>query len=165
MYRIALLVVLMAAPVRALASDRFIGELQRKLDSSDANSVNAYLSEHWETANARLANLTQRCNPDALRLSLQLLNTSNLEALGGHHFSLQVAMGRCPGKLLPLVPDAYIADLCSVGAFVQTAPQKDARKEIERRLQGLRRLDGLYKSAKGQSCAGAYSVQKQGLQK
>ena len=68
----------------AFAADPLVIELRDRLASTDVAAVNSYLSANWETKMARLGRLVRRCDRDALALSVNLLNTINLEALEAH---------------------------------------------------------------------------------
>ena len=138
-------------------------ELNRLLQSRGPDAVNAQLSANWETQSAHLGDLTERCDREAMRLSLALLQTTNLEALAGHHYSLQMAMGKCPGILLPMVPEERVRELCSIDAYIEANPAKDPHKELARRQADLRRLGQLRTSPKGEVCAEAYERQARAL--
>ena len=125
--------------------------------------MNAVLSENWETKSARLGKLTEGCEPDAVKLSVALLATTNLEALSGHHYSLQVAMGRCPQLLLPITPDERVSELCSVSAYIEANPKGNPLRELSRRRAKLHKFSQLEESTKGQACIKAYEEARQAL--
>lgn len=139
----------------ANSADRLVVELSSRLASSDVAAVNEYLSRHWETKMAPLGRLVRACKPEALRLSLRLLETTNLEALQGHVFSLELAMGRCPEKILPQVPSAHVKSLCAVNAFAEIHPGANLVAELDSRLRTIRKLDRVANSPKGRECIAA----------
>jgi hypothetical protein len=94
------------------AADSLVVNLQERVTKSNVAAVNGYFAANWETKMAPLGRLVRQCDVGALRLSVRLLDTTNLEALQGHVYSLELAMGRCPEKLLPLVPESHVKSLC-----------------------------------------------------
>ncbi|WP_423601093.1 hypothetical protein [Roseateles sp. MS654] len=164
-WQATLVALVLALSAGASAADRLVADLNRLLKSHGPDAVNARLSEYWETQSAHLGELTERCDVEAMTLSLALLQTTNLEALAGHHYSLQVAMGRCPGTLLPMMPYDRVQELCSVDAYIEANPEKDPHKEVARRLANLRRLGLAAISAKGKACVAAYERQSRDVTK
>lgn len=156
---------MLTSSAQAVPSDPLVVELNRLLARGGADAVNEQLSANWETKSARLGKLTEKCEPDALKLSVDLLVTTNLEALAGHHYSLQAAMGRCPQKLLTITSDNQIKEICSISAYIEANPNKDPVRELTRRLDNLRRLGLVKKLTKGDRCAQAYEQQKRELAK
>lgn len=147
-----------------LAAEPLVVDLQRRLAGADVAAVNAYLSANWETKMARLGRLVRRCDVSALRLSTSLLETTNLEALQGHVHSLELAMGRCPEKLLPLVPPSHVKGLCAVDAYAEMHPTSRLVVEIDRRVLQIRKARQLASSPNGQACLDAYAAARQAQQ-
>lgn len=148
----------------ACSADRLVVELSNRLAAADVAAVNAYLSENWETKMARLGRLVRSCDRGALGLSVRLLDTTNLEALQGHVYSLELAMGRCPETLLPIVPSAHVKSLCAISAYVEKHPTAKPVAEIDRRVTFIRKLGMLAASPNGKDCIEAYAAAKQSLQ-
>lgn len=148
----------------AYSSDQLVVELNNRLAEVGVAAVNAYLSENWETKMARLGRLVRSCDREALGLSVRLLETTNLEALQGHVYSLELAMGRCPETLLPIVPSAHVKSLCSINAYVDRHPTAKPVAEIDRRLASIRMLGVLAASPNGKDCIEAYAAAKQSVQ-
>jgi len=120
-------------------------------------SVNASLSAHWETQMAALGRLIETCQRDAMALSVTLLDTTNLEALEGHAASLELAMGRCPEDLLPMVPLRHVPRLCSVSSFEDAHPERDPAPELRERVARLERSPRLMAGDRGQACVASYA--------
>lgn len=133
-----------------------VDSLQARLERSDVSTVNAYLSAHWESDMASLGASVQRCNSDALKLSVRLLDTTNLEALQGHTYSLELAMGKCPEKLLPLIEMHQVGPLCAVNAFAEEHPAASLARELDRRMAALRKQRLAAGSKTGAACLDRY---------
>ncbi len=162
--RITFAIALLGMSGETLARVPLIDELRSRLAKSDVAAVNAYLSANWETKMAQLGRLVQRCDQDALELSVDLLSTTNLEALQGHVYSLEVAMGKCPEKLIPMVPNAQIKSLCAVDAYSETHPSARLVDEIDKRVKQIGKTKQLAASENGQACIDAYQAARQRLQ-
>ena len=149
------------------AIDPMIADLKARLAKADADVVNAYLDDHFETKVTRLRHLILRCDPDALSLTVSLLNSSNATATQGNSAMLELAMGKCPEKLLPIVPLARVRTLCAVDAFAETkpglVPPAALLKEIDRRVGYLRMRGLLATSENGRACLDAYSASRLAL--
>jgi hypothetical protein len=156
--RALLVAVMVGLPGMRAAAAPLVVELQERLTKSDVAAVNAYLSANWETKMAPLGRLVRQCDADALRLSVRLLETTNLEALQGHVYSLELAMGRCPEKLLPIVPASHVKSLCAVDAYAEMHPSSKLTAEIDRRVSGIRKLSRLAATANGSACLDAYAA-------
>jgi hypothetical protein len=159
--RSALAIWMLTAWGVASAADPLVVDLQERLASTDVAAVNAYLSANWETKMSQLGRLVRRCDDGALRLSLSLLDTTNLEALQGHVYSLELAMRKCPEKLLPLVPASKVKSLCAVDAFAEMHPAVKLAAEIDRRVAHVRKLGQLASSPVGQACLDSYAAARQ----
>lgn len=145
------------------AAESVVADLQRRLTTSDVSTVNAYLSANWETKMKPLGNLVQHCDLRALKLGASLLQTTNLEALQGHVYFLELAMGKCPEKLLPLVPLVHIKSLCAVDAYADSHPASKLVDELDRRIQHIRTKSSLATSTAGKTCLDAYEAARQDL--
>lgn len=163
----------MIASSAVVAADPLVAELRHRLAIArvgeanvylPADAPNAYLSANWETKMARLGRLVQRCDHQALALSVELLNTTNLEALGGLVYSLELAMGRCPERLLPIVPSAHIQSLCAVDAYAEEHPTLKLAAELDRRVARLRKAGPLAATQKVIACMDAYAAARRALQ-
>ncbi|MFX1680986.1 hypothetical protein PV762_17290 [Mitsuaria sp. CC2] len=152
-----LLLLLISTAASAGSKSSAVAELRARLDRSDVAAVNAYLSAHWESRMAPLATAVQRCDREALDLSVRLLDTTNLEALQGHTYSLELAMGKCPEKLLPLVRVDQVAMLCAVNAFSEGHPSVKIDRELDRRMTALRRHRVVAESQTGSACLDRYT--------
>lgn len=160
----ALVVAALCASGVAHAADQLVIDLQRRLVATDVATVNAHLSANWATKMARLGRLVRSCDREAIGLSVRLLDTTNLEALQSHVFNLELAMGRCPERVLPITPATHVKALCSVNAYMEMHPAAKPLPELDRRVVQLRRSDALAKSANGPICLDAYSTARQQLQ-
>lgn len=158
--RLLLIAALIALPRLGVAGDFLVADLQGRLAIGDVAAVNAYLSANWETRMAALGRMVRRCDTDALHLSVRLLDTTNLEALQGHIFSLELAMGRCPEKLLPIVPASQVKSFCAVDAFAEMHPSTNLAAEIDRRVLVIRKASSLAASPNGASCLDAYAASR-----
>jgi hypothetical protein len=145
------------------AADSLVKDLNHRLAVTGVEAVNIHLSANWDTKMVRLGRLVQRCDRDALKLSVRLLNTTHTEALQGHGYVLELAMGRCPETLLPLVPAARLESLCNVAAYSDTHPEANLVAEIDRRLDYIRKVGWLAASPNGRACMDAYAEAKQRL--
>jgi hypothetical protein len=141
-----------------------VAELRSRLTQSDVATVNAYLSNHWETRMAPLNLLVQRCDSEALKLSVRLLDTSNLEALQAHKYSLELATGRCPAKVIPMIRPDQAKLLCGIDAFAETSPSADLGREIDRRVGQLRKQRGLSESPSGVTCLDRYAELRRAIE-
>ena len=108
----------------------------------------------------RLRTLVLDCDPEALALTVKLLNSSNASATHGNSAMLELAMGRCPERLLPMVPTARVRGLCAVEAFADNRPGEAAPtrllEEIDRRVRYLRAREVVANSENGRGCLAAY---------
>jgi hypothetical protein len=147
----------LAAPCLASnASDALLEDLNRRLTAEGIAGVNTYLSANWETKMSELGDLTRRCDARALLLSITLLETTNAEALLGHTYSLEIAMGRCPERLLPLVSAAHVPMLCDIVTYEEAHPNSNVLKEIDRRVARLQGLKGIAPPANWSACVESY---------
>lgn len=134
-----------------------IDDLKERLARGGVASVNAHLSSHWETQMAELGRMVRACQPDAMALTVNLLDTSNVEALEAHAYSLELAMGECPGSLLPLVPLRHVPRLCSVAAFEDQHPGADLVRELRRRIAQLEQEHFPVESEGVKACQASYA--------
>jgi hypothetical protein len=163
MKHVAILVSALIFAFQACAGQPLVAELRERLARNDVASVNAYLSAHWESKMAPLGRLVQRCNADALRLSIALLDTTNVEALEAHAYSLELATAKCPKQVLPLATTQHVQRLCSVASFEEAYPGVDLSREIRRRIDILRKDERLAASDNGRACVKAYEEAQRAL--
>lgn len=159
MWRIVFMLALVFISIgHVRAENSLAADLQKRLDASDVASVNSYLVANWETKMASLGRLIRSCDTDALKIGVQLINTTNLEALQGHVYALELAMAACPLKLLPLVPIEKIPSVCAVDAFSESHPKSNPAKEIGRRIKFINSHGQLRNSPNGRACLQAYKA-------
>jgi hypothetical protein len=140
----------------AVAADALVEDLAARLARTDPATVNAHLSANWETKMARLGRLVRSCDLPAVRLSVRLLDTTNLEAYQGHVFALELAMGKCLPSVLPVIPKNQVSAVCAIDAYAEVHPAADIRAEIDRRIREIRNASRLAASINGQTCLNAY---------
>lgn len=133
-----------------------VADLQGMLSREGVDSVNAYLSAHWETKMVPLGRRAERCEPRALRLTLALLDTRNAEALEAHGASIELAMGHCLERLLPQVPVSFVSRACSVESFEDQAPSRSGSEELRRRIATLESARKLASTERGVACLASY---------
>ena len=156
--RVLVVAVMVGLSSLSAIAEPLIVDLQRRLTDSDVDALNAYLSANWETRMAPLGRLVRHCDVDALGLSVRLLDTTNLEAHQAHVFSLELAMGQCPEKVLPLVPASHVRSLCSVDAYSEMFPSRKLTAEIDRRVSVIKKMSRLAVSGNGTACLEAYAA-------
>jgi hypothetical protein len=151
----------------AFAMDALIRDLKARLERTDADVVNRYLDDHFEKTIPRLRDLVVRCDPDALRLTVRLLDSTNASATQGNAAMLELAMGTCPERVLPLVPVMRVKALCAVEAFADSQQGAVAPEalltEIERRVRHLRARAVIAASENGRACLEGYEVLRREL--
>lgn len=141
-----------------------IAEIERRLNSSNVATVNTYLSKNWDTKMAALLAEVEECNVKAIKLSIRLLDTTNLEALAAHRFSLEIAIGECPEKVLSIAPLSHINELCTINAYMEKFPDADPLQTIDRRISVLQRVPASTFTPELRTCIEAYEgVRKQYL--
>jgi hypothetical protein len=145
-----------AAPNPALT------QIKLWLDRDGPDAVNAYLYSEpgWKVAKT-LFRLASRCEIDALQIVVRLMDTINASATEGNNDVLELAMGRCPERLLPMTPLPLVPQLCSVQAWSVSRPKlpSDSQMvaEIDRRTAKLRRYTNQEMLQNGQACIDAYA--------
>jgi hypothetical protein len=149
---------ILLAPIFGVVASPLVSDLRVRLAKGDVAAVNSYLSSNWNTKMAELGRMVRRCNADSLRLSVELLETTNLEALQGHIFNLELAMGRCPEKLLPLIPLVHVNSVCAVDAYTETHPSTQLSREIKRRMTAIRETKWRTASPAVAACLDAYAA-------
>ena len=148
---------LLAMPTLAAPAD-IVASLSRRADAEGVESVNAYLSDHWESAMNALSEHVVACAPAAMSLALRLYRSHNVEATSAHAESLRQAMTNCPAKLLPIVPPDLVPTVCALPDSVTDAQfQAVGRHEVAR----LRADSSLAGSRNGRACIAAYEQQAQ----
>ena len=140
----------------AVAADPLVEDLAARLARTDPATVNAHLSANWESKMSRLGRLVRRCDPAAVRLSVSLLDTTNLEAYQGHVFALELAMGKCLSNVLPVIPTGQVRAVCAIDAYSEVHRGEDIVAEIDRRIRKIRSAPHLVASPNGQTCLEAY---------
>lgn len=158
---VSLMVLAAFSSIACASSNESLGEIEKRLNRSKVQAVNAYLSDHWETTMAALLMEVEACNPRAIRLSVQLLDTTNLEALAAHRYSLEIAMGECPGKVLHALPISHISEICAVDAYLERFPEVEARQMIDQRISILQKIPTLASVPKIQACIAAYQRERE----
>lgn len=138
------------------ATNKNIAEIERRLDRSNVAAVNAYLADNWDTKMAALLTEVEACNAKAIKLSIRLLDTTNLEALAAHRFSLEIAMDGCPQKVLSIVPLTHINELCTVNAYMEKFPEAEPLQTIDRRISVLQKAPASASTPKFRTCIEAY---------
>ena len=147
-----------ALSLSAVAATDIVAELRFRLERDGLQAVNSYLSAHWESAMEPLARKVEQCDAKAMQLALQLHRGTNAETAQAHGESLSLAVGRCPAKLLPLIPPSEVTQYCSVGG---TIPDSRLNREIDRRIQGIVANAPLRASQNGRACVAAYKAEAQ----
>jgi hypothetical protein len=147
-----------ALALSAVAATDIVAELSSRLERDGLEAVNAYVSGRWESVMGPLARKVEQCDAKAMQLALQLHRGTNAEATQAHAESLSLAVGRCPAKLLPLIPPSEIAQFCSVAG---TVPESDLKREIDRRIRGIGANALLNASQNGRACVAAYKAEAQ----
>ncbi|WP_157522329.1 hypothetical protein [Mitsuaria sp. 7] len=147
--------------------DPFIHQLNSRLERTGADAVNSYIDDNFEKMVPRLRELVRRCDPDALALTIKLLNSTNASATQGNAAMLEIAMGRCPERLLPMVPTTRVKGLCAVEAFADNQPgganPAQLIREIDRRTRSLRSRGAVANSEKGKICLEGYEEVRRDL--
>jgi hypothetical protein len=156
-----------AASSQAMAMDPIIRQLNTRLEQTDTDAVNSYIDDNFEKVVPRLRKLVTGCDPDALALTIKLLNSSNASATQGKAGMLELAMGRCPERLLRMVPTVRVKGLCAVEAFADnhggTLAPAQLIKEIDRRIRYLRSRDAVANSERGKICLEGYEEVRRDL--
>ena len=137
----------------ATAATDIVADLKSRLANDGLEAVNAYLSGHWESAMAPLSRKVERCDIQAMQLTLELHRGTNAETAQALGESLSLAVSRCPAKLLPLIPSSEVQQFCNVGGAV---PESRVKREIARRVHRLSLNAPLSRSQNGLACITAY---------
>ncbi len=140
-----------------------------RLQTSSADAVNAYLDTDagWKQDGLPFFTEVKQCKQAALKLMLVLAESTNASAVQGNNDLLELAMGRCPEILLPMVPIKAVPRLCSVDAWAESrkrpASAAEQISEINRRLVVLERTKLATSSEIAKSCLGAYIAKRTAL--
>ncbi|WP_147307007.1 hypothetical protein [Roseateles depolymerans] len=160
--QIVLLMFLAAfSSIACAATYKDFREIERQLNRSSVEAANRFLTDHWETKMAALLREVEACNLRAIRLSVRLLDTTNLEALAAHRYSLEIAMGECPSKVLPAVPISHISEVCAVDAYLEKFPEVEPRQTIDQRISILQKIPTLASVPKIHACIAAYQRERE----
>lgn len=145
------------------ASPSVVPELNRLLAKGGHRAVDRLLAAQPDRTWKLLLELETSCDRPALALGLRLLNTTNASMLEGYYFGLQVAMGQCPGVLLPVTPASRVGELCNISALTELTDD-ESRAELQLRLSALRPMP-VSKSAKGLICVQTYQEEAQRMKR
>lgn len=131
-----------------------VAALDRRAAHGGIDAVNAHLLSRTGAAERmRLGRQAEACEPDALRLSVQLGRGRDAKAAWLHHEALRAAAGRCVGTVLSLLAPHEVPKVCasqSSWSVVQTA------RELRRRIALLDADELLRDTANGRACRAAY---------
>jgi len=96
--------------------------LQKRLQATSPDAGNAYLDTEagWKRDGLPFFAQVKQCNLAALKLMLALMKSTNASTTKGNNDLMELAMGRCPEILLPLVPLDSIPGLCAVDAWAES---------------------------------------------
>jgi hypothetical protein len=139
--------------LQAAAAANTVSDIAIRLERDGTVATNAYLSAHWESAMAAFSQAVERCDVKAMQLALQLRRGTNAETAQAHSESLSIAVGRCPVRLLPLVPVSEVAQFCSAANVVS---ESRVQSELTRRIRGIEANASLRASQNGRTCLSAY---------
>ena len=142
----------------AVASDALLIDMEQRLARGGVDSVNEYLTAHWDAAMSPLNHKTATCQLQAVSLAIRLSRSVNERAALAHADSLREASGKCARFVLAVIsPDEiprYCASLDSWGA-ARTA------RELRRRISDIDADPLLRASRRGQACRAAYVYELQ----
>jgi hypothetical protein len=151
------------------AAESAVVRLQKRLQATSPDAVNAYLDTEagWKRDGLPFFAQVKRCDLAAVKLMLALTKSTNASATQGNNDLLELAMGRCPELLLPLVPLDSIPRLCAVDAWAESkaklATPSEQIAEIERRVGSLNRSKPTASSENGKSCLSSYAAKREQL--
>jgi len=152
--RVVLGVAALAAVATAAPPVSPVAALEQRAAHGGVDAVNAHLLSHAGAAErVRLGRQAEVCEPDALRLSVQLGRGHDAKAAWLHHEALRAAAGRCVGTVLSLLTPREVPKVCasqSSWSVVQTA------RELRRRIAELDADELLRDTANGRTCRAAY---------
>jgi len=141
-------------PCAAFAADAFVAEIEQRLASMGADSVNAHLSAPENAALlARLHRQTASCELHAVSLTVQLARGTNATAVQAHEDALRAATGRCARFVLALVSASDVPKVCASQAAWGAA---QTARELRRRMADIDADKLLRSTAQGQACRAAY---------
>jgi hypothetical protein len=141
-------------PCAALAADPLAVDLEQRLASGGAESVNEYLSAPANTALLqRLHRQTAACELQAVSLTVRLARGASARVVSAHEESLRAATGRCARFVLALVPAAEASKVCASRAAWGAA---QTARELRRRMADIDADKLLRATAQGQACRAAY---------
>ena len=142
-----------ALPVFAAVPDSLVPDLERRLASTGADKVNAYLAGNWAAAMVPLNRKTANCELRAVSLAVRLSRGTDAKVARAHVDSIREAAGTCTVVVLALANRQEVPTYCSSVAswtVMQTV------RELRRRIAAIESDEMLRSSPNGKSCRAAY---------
>jgi hypothetical protein len=155
---IASLFLAVALPVAAAVPDSLVPDLERRLASSGADKVNAYLTGNWAAAMTPLNRKTANCERRAVSLAVRLSRSTDARAARAHVDSIREAAGTCTVVVLALATRDEVPKYC---ASVASWSVMQTVRELRRRIAAIEADELLRSSPGGKSCRAAYLYELQ----